>query len=160
MSMFNKNDIIEMALQIEKKGYDFYATASQKKNLSSKVAELLIYLRDEEKVHAQIFGELREKLDMIELKNEDNWEETKNYIQAMVESHIFNSPQQAINLATKAANEKEIIEYAIAFEKDTLLFFHTFKDQVKNKKGIETIQKIIDEEIAHVLKLKNFLVNL
>ncbi len=62
---------------------------SKRKNLSPKIVNLLTFLRDEEKFHAQIFGELRKKMDLIELKNENNWEETTNYIKAMVEFHIF-----------------------------------------------------------------------
>ena len=154
MNFFSKNEVVEMAVKIEQTGYLFYDNAIKRKDMSSKAIELITLLRDEEKVHERTFESLRDMFDLKVMKETISWEEGRGYLNVIVKSHIFNEPESAINLALKAKNEKEIIDYAITFEKDTLLFFHSIIKYVENEKAIKAIEKIIDEEISHVVKLK------
>ena len=86
-----------------------------------------------------------------------DWEMVGSYLSYIAESHIFSQPDASINLATKANNEKDIILNAIAFEKDTLLFFHSLIDSVNDERSRKVIKNIIDEEKNHVMKLKRVL---
>ena len=155
MSFFSKNEIIEMAVNIEKQGYTFYENALKRSDLDSKQRKLIEQLRDEEKKHEKIFLELRSKLDNFELKRKTSWEDAKLYIQSIVDTHIFNDPDKAINLAVNAKDLSELISYAIQFEKDTLLFFHVFKQHLEGKKAEDAVDVIIAEEASHVRKLQN-----
>ena len=157
MGIFSKNEIIEMAVNIEKQGYAFYENALQRNDLNTDQRELIEKLRDDEKVHEATFLELRNKLDNFDLKKETSWEEAKQYIQSTVDTHIFSDPQKAINLAANASDLKELISYAVQFEKDTLLFFHSFRKFVEGKKAEDAVDKIIEEEASHVKKLQNLL---
>ena len=154
MSLFNKNEIIEMAVEIEKQGYIFYDNALKRKDLDEETRGILLNLRDEEKKHEALFLSLRNRLDDIHLKETFNWEEINYFIQTTVYTHVFSEPGKGIEMATKAKNSSEVISYAIGFEKDTLLFFYTFKQYVKGKKAEEAIEAIIAEEIKHVLRLR------
>ncbi len=154
MIFFTKNDIIEMAVEIEKHGFIFYDKALQRSDLSNDAKNLIKTLRDEEKVHEQTFLNLRDKIDNFNLNSDIDWEEAKLYIQSMVDTHLFNQPEKAINLAVSAQNIKELISNAVQFEKDTLLFFYSIKKFITGEKSKKAIENIIDEEISHVKKLR------
>jgi rubrerythrin len=154
MIFFSKNEIIEMAVKIEKNGFAFYDRALQRSDLDNDAIKLLQTLRDEEKVHEQIFLNLREKIDNFDMTSDINWDEAKSYIQSMVDTHLFNQPEKAIQLAASARDMKDLVSNAIQFEKDTLLFFYFIKKFVENEKSKKAIENIIDEEVSHVVKLK------
>ena len=48
------------------------------------------------------------------------------------------------------------MDYAIQFEKDTLLFFHAVKDALTTEKAQTAVARIIHEEISHVLRLNDY----
>ena len=154
MIFFSKNEIIEMAVKIEKQGFAFYDRALQRNDLSNDATKLLQTLRDEEKVHEQTFLNLREKIDNFDLRSDINWDEAKLYIQSMVNTHLFSKPENAIQLAANARDMKDLISSAIQFEKDTLLFFYFINKFVTKEKSKKAIENIIDEEVSHVVKLK------
>jgi rubrerythrin len=156
MVEFSINEIIELAIQIEKKGYTFYNKALERKNLSSNSAELLKKLRDDEIVHEQTFKRMRTELNREEITLSGDWQEVSNYLRAISDSHIFSKSDAAIKLATSAEDEKELIENAIQFEKDTLLFFNSIFEKIEDRTVRKILKKIIEEEVLHVKKLKNF----
>ena len=158
MAKFSINEIVELAVQIEKKGYTFYNKALERKNLSSNSKELLKKLRDDEIVHEQTFKKMRTELDREEITLSGDWQEVSNYLRTISDSHIFSEPDAAIKLATSVKNEKELIENAIQFEKDTLLFFNSIYEEIKDQTVRKILKKIIDEEESHVEKLKKSLI--
>lgn len=157
MNEFSLNEVIEMAVQTEKKGYKFYDKALSRKDLSDKAKKLLITLRDEESEHEKTFKKLRKLEDLDNMGNLVDWEYAASYLRTISDVHIFNKPNSAIQLAVEASDELEIINNAIQFEKDTLLFFNSICREVKDEKTKGIINKIIDEEISHVVKLKKIL---
>ena len=159
MINFSLNEVIELAVQIEKSGYQFYDAILKRKDLNSKIRELIECLRDEELTHEATFKNLRSSEDYEKMGDPVNWPEAASYLKAISDSHIFHKPGAAIKLATETINEKEILENAIQFEKDTLLFFHSIYDKTENERSKKIIKAIIDEEIVHVTKLKNLLNN-
>ncbi len=157
MNILTKNDIIEFAVQIENNGFLFYDNAAKRADIGSKAKELLLMLRDEEKVHKSTFEQLRNKLDLYEIKESSNWADAIEYVKAIVSSHIFTDSQSAINLAVNAKDESAILINAIEFEKDTILFFYAITRFIENKEGLKAINDIIDEETNHILRLKKYL---
>ncbi len=157
MSFFTKNDIIEMAVKMEQNGYAFYDKALQRKDLDDKTKAILTKLRDQEKQHEKTFLALRNKIDNLDLRESPSWEEAQSYIESVVESHVFNEPGKAIQLAQKAENVAELLKFAIQFEKDTILFFFAFSKHVKGHKADEAVNAIINEEATHISKLRELL---
>lgn len=156
MSTYSVNEIVEFAVQIEHNGYAFYHEATKHKGLDEKSLQLLTELRDQELNHEKIFLALRDDEDMQHLTLTQDWELVASYLKTIVESRIFNTEDAAIKLATNAHSVKDILDYAIQFEKDTLLFFHTVKDTIANPKAQAAVARIIQEEISHVLKLNDY----
>jgi len=156
MSAFSINEIVELAVQIEHNGFAFYHEATKHKNLDAASLELLADLRDAELNHEKTFLALRDDADLKSLQLTQDWELVASYLKTIVDSRIFNTEDAAIRLATQASGVKSILDYAIQFEKDTLLYFHTIKDALTSPKAQTAVARIIHEEISHVLRLSDY----
>ncbi|MCK9557078.1 MAG: ferritin family protein [Candidatus Cloacimonetes bacterium] len=156
MPTYSVNEVIEFAVQIEKNGYAFYNEASKRKDLEAKAREFIEKLRDEELNHEKTFLALRSDADMKDLELTADWELISEYLKTIVESRIFNSEDSAIKKATSAKDLLEIVNNAISFEKDTLLYFHAINDGLYNTKARKILHKIINEEVSHVLRLNDY----
>jgi rubrerythrin len=73
-----------------------------------------------------------------------------------VQSSLFEGPERALAAAEEAQDEKEAIQMAIGFEKETLLFFYNLRDLVTDRDQ-KTIDRIIAEEKSHVRRLAGML---
>ncbi|MDD3234936.1 MAG: ferritin family protein [Candidatus Cloacimonetes bacterium] len=156
MAVYSVNEVIEMAVQIEKNGFAFYHEATKRKDLDAKTKEFIEFLRDQELNHEKLFLNLRDDLDMEILQLSPDWELAAEYLKTIVEGRIFNSESSAIQLAASAKDIYGVVENAITFEKDTLLYFHALADNIVNPKTKDVLRKIINEEVSHVLKLNDF----
>ena len=156
MPSYSINEIIEMAVQIERNGYAFYHEATKRKDLDDKSREFLAFLRDQELNHEKTFLNLRDDADMQNLELTQDWEMVAAYLKSIVEGRIFNDTDSAIKKAAGATDLKGVLDNAIAFEKDTLLYFHAISDSIKNPKALLVLRRIINEEISHVLRLNDY----
>jgi len=152
MQKFSADEVIELAVQIEKNGYTFYANALKRKDLSDKSRNLLELLRAEEVNHEATFKALRSG-DLSSLGDIVNWQDVSAYLKTIAGTHIFNKADAAIKLATEAKNEHEILENAVQFEKDTLLFFHSIYRDTPDEDTRQILNRIINEEVSHVTRL-------
>ncbi|MGI6198709.1 MAG: ferritin-like domain-containing protein [Candidatus Cloacimonadaceae bacterium] len=157
MAAFSVNEIVELAVQIERNGYAYYDEATKRKDLDSKSLELLTFLRDAELDHEKTFLGLREELDLDELELAGDWEMVSSYLNAIVAGRIFNDPNSAIKRATEAKDVMEVIKNAITFEKDTLLYFHAINDAIKDDRARNVLRRVIQEEVSHVLLLNDIM---
>ncbi|PKN72836.1 MAG: hypothetical protein CVU50_05815 [Candidatus Cloacimonetes bacterium HGW-Cloacimonetes-3] len=156
MAVYSVNEVIEMAVQIEKNGFAFYHEASKRKDLSTEAVEFIEFLRDQELNHEKLFLNLRDELDLEVLEQSTDWELVSAYLKTIVDGRIFNSDYSAIQLAANAKGIHGVVDNAITFEKDTLLYFHAIADSISNPKTKDVLRKIINEEVSHVLKLNDF----
>ena len=148
---FSMQEVIEMAVTTERSGQSFYQNASKlarKNNLK----ELFQYLAEEEEKHLKTFQGFYDTLKKKAEITPYNWEEAKLYLEALVDSKFFASPEKAINLAKEAKDELEVIYAAIDFEKDTLLFFYQILDMIRSQEQ-ELVKKIIEQEKKHIQRL-------
>ena len=148
---FSGEEIVEMGIKIEEMGQKFYETyANDTKD--EKVKDLFKYLEEEEKRHKQIFQNMLESMEKGEFSISYSDEEVDRYFQAIVDTKIFSSTDAAIQLAKTAKNEIEAVNYALSFEKDTIIFYYGFLDFVKEKTR-DVVMKLVEEEKRHILKL-------
>lgn len=156
MIVYSVNEVIELAVQIEQNGYAFYHEASKRKDLDEKSRALIELLRDQELNHEKTFLALRDDKEMDKLELTQDWELVSKYLKTIVDARIFNSKDAAIQKATKAKDLMEILDFAISFEKDTLLYFHALKDNIESPATRKILARIISEELSHVLKLTDY----
>jgi rubrerythrin len=156
MEQYSLNEVVELAVQIERNGYAFYNGALKRNDLEKREVDLITELRDQEMHHEKIFLHLRDDQDVMLLGMSQDWELVGYYMKSIVDSRLFNSPDAAIKLAADAGTFHDILKYAISFEKETLLFFYSIYDNITNDKSRVIIHQIINEEISHVVRLTDF----
>lgn len=151
---FNADEVFEMGMDVEKNGEAYYRKASEKLN-DPDVKEVMNWLADEENSHYQTFKELRESLPAKSTTPTvpDPEDQESLYLDALVKSRLFNNQQEAERVAASATGEIDALKTALAFEKDTILFFMSMKDMTKENLGKDKIDWLIDEEHKHVVKI-------
>lgn len=155
MQNLSVNEVIEFALNIERNGRAFYESALERKDLDEEARKLITLLRDEEISHENYFKTLRDSDDLADMVDPDGWETTSAYLDSIAKAHIFNQENSSIRLAAEAKNSSEIIKFAIQFEKDTLLYFHSLYADTTDEKAREIIFKIIKQEMKHLKMLQD-----
>ena len=92
-SKVSSNEVFEMALQIEKMGYDFYkimAHNATNNHLKTGYAQLA----EEESRHIDWFEQLRHSIENMDTTRIDNWDEVSQYFKALIDTKVFpNSPE-------------------------------------------------------------------
>jgi rubrerythrin len=155
MKFFKANEIAQAAVEIERKGQDFYKTVAAAAE-NQEARELFTFMAGEELKHEAVFQALQERLGEIELPAHSNIDEYQDYLEALIDSHaLFNGGLQA-KLASEASDLESAVSIALAFEKDTLLFFIEMKELVpESEKAF--VQQCIDEERSHMRMLRRLL---
>ncbi|GBE31911.1 rubrerythrin [bacterium BMS3Bbin05] len=150
MTEFSIREAIEMAIQTEKMGYNFYSVMAEKHKENGELSKLFDTLAKKEQVHEKRFTELR---DIIGEKEPEDWGEVAPYMRAIVESAFFLGKENATMHMQNIQDVRAAVSFAIAFEKETLLFFHGIKDAVKER---DIIDEVINEEKSHIMWLNRF----
>ncbi|MFW5972024.1 MAG: ferritin family protein [Bacillota bacterium] len=148
---YNAVEVIEMAKDIEKRGYDFYTNQAEKTD-NEELKELFIKLASDEQDHYNRFVKLGENI-TESTKNEAEYvyePDVSAYLDAIVEFSVF--PKEE-GVAIK--DIVDAIQIAIYAEKDSILFY---QEMLKNNKGeaARVIEKLIDEEKQHLLDLVKY----
>lgn len=151
-SFFRANEIAKIAVEIEKKGREFYLRLEEAAK-TQKTRELFHYLAVEETRHQGIFQALTDRLGEIELPAWATNEEYGAYIQGLIESHALFSDEAVEKRVAIMDDEKEAIRMAMSFEKDTLLFFIEMETFVPDSEK-EAVRECIQEEKLHLIRLQ------
>ncbi len=142
---FNAKEILEMAEQIERNGYEFYKKAASDVK-DADIIDFLNELADMELKHEEYFKEMKNALSSKEKADVvfDPYEETALYIQALSDTRVFYQKQIDTSSAV------EVLKEAIVAEKESIVFYLGMKDMVSDKSGKDKIDEIIREEMRHI----------
>jgi rubrerythrin len=158
MPIFQANDVVEMALELEKSGEAFYRRVAAKAQTPETQA-LFVSLADAEVEHYAAFKKLSETVWDQPLMLPDEWGQYLAYLQATIQSVFFEGEDKALALAEEVSDEKEALRMAMGFEKETLLFFYDLRDMVsEGDKAV--LMRIVSEEKAHLRLLADTLKSL
>jgi len=147
------NEILDFAILMEQKGYEFY-TESAKKFNDLKLTQLFHLLAEQEFNHERIFKKMKEKITPREPTAIDDTAEEihmKNYL----EEFIFGKRKSLKEKAKTLKNIEEVIQLAFGIEKDSVVFYSALKQYV-NKEHEALLENVIQEEVSHVLRLQKF----
>jgi len=150
MEKFSIREVIEQAIQTEKLGYEFYTSMSKKFEKNDNIKKLFDTLAVKERRHEKTFSQLKET---ISDEIPENWEEVSQFLRAIVESEFFLGKNKSLPSLEHVKSVKDAVNYAVGFEKETLLYFHGIRDAVKEK---EVVDEIINEERSHIMWLNKF----
>ncbi|MCL4458000.1 MAG: hypothetical protein M1147_02415 [Nitrospirae bacterium] len=150
MDKFSIIEVIEQAVQTEKLGYQFYIMMVEKFKKEDGLVKLFSDLAQKELRHEKTFAELK---DVIGDSEPEGWEEASQYMRAIVESEFFLGKNKALPSMEKIQSVEDAVNFALGFEKETLLYFYEISRLVKEK---EIVEEIINEERSHVRWLNAF----
>ncbi len=157
MEKYSANEVIEIAVQIERSGYEYYQQALKRHDLDEETKKLLVFLGDQEKKHEQQFLKMRNDIDKIDLESSSQWNEVTGFLKTIVASRIFSDPESAIYKAQNSNSKAELLKNAMQFEKDTLLYYHSLHSLTGEEHVKDTLEEIIVEEMSHIVRLGLFL---
>ncbi|MEW6662468.1 MAG: ferritin-like domain-containing protein [Bacillota bacterium] len=150
LSLFEPSELIQVAVEIEKRGAVFYRQLKEKA-VSAQVKELLEVLAAEEEQHQADFLSLGQDFSPAE-PPEAYPGEYQDYVRSLVETHLFSDAEALERMMEEVSTEKEILKLAARLEKDTILFFNGMRRVVKPEKH-EVIEDLIAQEESHLAKL-------
>jgi len=149
-NIFAGSEIVEMGIQIEKNGRDFYATlVKQSKNSQAK--EIFEYLAGEEGKHIATFQKILESVQKYE-PAEAYPGEYFAYMNALASEHVFTQKDKGEEMAQQVADEKEAINMAIGSEKDSIVFYEGMK-KVVPEYDHQLLEELISQEQSHLRQL-------
>jgi rubrerythrin len=145
-------ELVGLAVETEKGGRRFYAAAAAATGAPA-VKDLFNYLATEEARHERVFADLHDKLKAQPAELPYDWDETSSYLRVITDSRYFLSPHSP--LVQSAANVKsagELLEIALQFEKETLLFYLELV-QVVGPAHRGVLAELVGQERQHIRKL-------
>ncbi len=151
---FNAEEVLEMALQIERNGGRFYRSAAAQAAEPS-VRQTLSELAEMEEDHEELFAEIKRALSGRSpfTANYDPNGEAASYLRAAAETHVFNVQQQLADALAEADDAAKVLSRAIQFEKDSVVFFLGLLRAVPEGLGRSDVERLIAEEMDHIGQL-------
>ena len=147
--MFSLHEICDLGMRIEKNGELFYRKAI-KEFPNEALKSLLTRLADDEVKHQEFFTRKKEAL---KDKPEDpEMEETASAILQNILGEQTFSLKEANPADLK--NEADLLNLAIEFEKDTVLFYEMLTPLVTGSQALNGLEEIVQEEKRHIEMLQ------
>jgi len=151
MANLNAEKIFDIAEQVERDGANFYRKAAEHANEDCR--SVLLALATMESNHERTFADMRADFSDGELQPlvTDPARKGALYLQAAIDGKIFGA--NPLSELTGTESIDKIFEIAIDLEKDSVIFYQSMKALVPPGRARQQLDKIIDEEIGHILEL-------
>lgn len=146
---FSISEILDIAIQSEENGIDFYTKIAEKFK-SSSLKEIFEFMIKEEKNHKKFFQKLFLSINSREPTGVFT-DEYFSYLNAMVKERLF-SNNSVIDVTANVKNKDDAVNIGIQAEKDSILFYEAFCDTLPEREK-KFLLKIISEEKCHLRKL-------
>lgn len=151
-NLFTGSEVVEIGIQIEKNGRDFYRTlANQSKN--EKAVEIYRYLSIEEEKHIAVFEKILDGLEKY-TQQESYPGEYIAYMNVLAGEYVFTQSNKGAEIAERVKSDKEAVDLGIGFEKDSIIFYEGMKKFVPIKTQ-EVLSALIEQEQGHLRKLSD-----
>ncbi len=149
----NVNEILDFAILMEQKGYEFY-TESAKKFNDLKLTQLFHLLAEQELNHERIFKKMKEKTGPLESTAFDDKVE-ESQMKDYLGEFLFGKKKSLKEKVKPLQTIEEVVQLAVSIEKDSVVFYTALKNYV-DKEHETMIENVIQEEVSHVLRLQKF----
>ncbi|MCX6579820.1 MAG: ferritin family protein [Candidatus Aminicenantes bacterium] len=151
--LLNASEILEFAVYIEQKGYQFYTESAKKLN-DLKLMGLFNVLAEEELMHEHSFKKLQKEVGSF--TPEESYDgEYQGYMKDYLKTFTPTTNEKMIKLVKRVNSVGDAVEMALGFEKDSVVFYNLLKNFVSGESK-KMVDNIIQEEVRHVLRLNNF----
>jgi rubrerythrin len=140
------NEILEFAVYIEERGYEFYIGA-MKKFSDPEATRLFQYLADEEFKHEKVFNKLMQQ--GADPRKGDPDPEYQAYLKEFCKAHALGDREAIAEKLARLSTLEDILDLAMGFEKDSIVFFSELRE-LYGKGPAGPVEKIIREEMGHL----------
>ena len=143
--MFTAMELFDLAIQVEENGERFYRYALGRVREDS-LKNVLGLLADQEMEHRSAFLEIKERIGDKTKPAPPVSSLGRDVLRGAMGRHAFSLDELRVDLIQ---DEKEILEAAINFEEDSILFFEFIASFVSDPGALLTLQQIRAEELKH-----------
>ena len=150
--MFTANELLDMAIKLEKNGESVYRSAIAKVD-KPELVSLLEWMIDEEVKHAGFFSELKHNLETKQV-NPFMEEMSRELFDELLGNQNFSLKEVDFSAID---NTDELIAVFIEFEQDSVIFYKVLEPFVEDPAALEHLRKIIDEEYLHIQRMQKFI---
>ena len=149
--MFSANEILDMAIKLEKNGETVYRNAIPKVAKPEFIA-LLAWMADEEVKHANFFSNLKLELEANHV-NPFIDEMSRELFDDLLGDKNFSLKEVDFSIVE---NADDLIAIFVEFEKDSVIFYKVLEPFVEDPVARQQLKKIIEEENQHIKHLQEF----
>jgi len=147
MVIFSVKEVVEQAIQTERLGKEFYTKMADKFHDQSELKKLFAVLAAQETKHELSFSSL---MNGLTAEDSEGWDEVTQYLRAIVDSEFFLGKDKCLPSLEQVKKAADAIDFALCFERETLLYYYGLRETLKEK---EIIEAIIKEEKSHIVWL-------
>ena len=144
-------EVVGAAIETERSGRQYYEAASVAAQ-QPKIKGLFEYLAGEEAKHERTFQGLFNRIKEGPAALPNDWSEVAEYLKVITDSRFFLTPDKALALADSARNERDALEFALQFEKETLLFYLEL-DRLIAAEHRAVVEELAAQERIHIRRL-------
>lgn len=153
-AMFSIDDVIEIAIQIEKNGEKLLRSA-QKKTTNPELISIFQWIADEEVRHAETFARMRPAAkEKKEADTGDLEAMGRELLQDLVSQENFSLD---VNELSRIDSMKDLVSKMIEFENDTVIFYEMIGSFISDPAAADAVDRIISQEQQHAATLEGFL---
>ena len=152
LHIFSDLEGIRIASEMERRGESFYRRAAKVSKCPNTV-ELLLSLAKDEEHHRAEFERLYEAESKGGLTDKPYDDETNAYLTAIAADVVF--PRGLMALKDEGfENPEAVLRYAIASEKDSVLFYTEMQARTPDAHAKDVFGEIVRQERAHMFRLQ------
>jgi len=148
--IFSGSEIVEIGIEIEKNGRDFYNTLAG--NIRDiKIQEVFKFLAGEEEKHIKVFQGILEKASQLKgevIVSDDYF----SYMNALASEQVFTKENTGSMAAHAIKTEKEALEKAVNFERESIIFYEGIK-KIVAENDTKIVGFLIEQENMHLRQL-------
>jgi rubrerythrin len=153
---YNVVEVIQMAINIEKEGYEFYSRIAKHAATETSKA-VFVLLAEQEKKHIDTFTNLLNIMSGIHSEQGQYMfdEEVSSYFLSLTENTVFKASK--MYEAADMTSAKEAIHAGIHSEKNSVLFYMELLKTTELTEVRDSLELIIEEEKRHIRDLNTLL---
>jgi len=149
------DDAVSICIQVEKNGLAFYRAAAKAADRAGMRA-LFEELAGMEEDHAGLFEQIRKDLKARKdgaLDSRDK--DLPLALKSAADSHVFVKGLDGAAAAKKCRTTRDLLEMALRFEKDSVVYFAALHSLVPAGLGGKDISVLVTEELKHITVLND-----
>ncbi|MDP8257521.1 MAG: ferritin family protein [Candidatus Alcyoniella australis] len=151
MPYYKTGEILDKAIEIERKGEAFYNALADKAQ-DEEMRSVFSFLAGEEKSHGESFSKLLEQFG--EHRTELSWDfwDYMAGLQLLSDQGVFEDDKQTVKQTYMDQDAASLIKTAMQFERDSILYYSEMRPIVAAEAhGI--IDELVEQERDHLRKL-------